>query len=335
MVTVHRVGSDSSGAVDSARTDAAGRYTVRYRRFGGDDAIYFAAAMYRSVAYFSAPLRGAHIVGDEGEITVYDTTSRPVELHVRGHHVVVGAARPDGMHDIVEVWELSNDTTVTVVGRDSLAAIWTTPLPRGATRFAGGSGDVSSGALSARGDTVLMSAAFGPGVKQVSYTYALPSSSFPLELPIDRRTSVLEVLVEDPMGQVTGAALAPTAAAAPQGRVFKRYLAQDVPAGERVLIRVSATTSVAARTNTLIAVAGVLVVSMVAALLLALRRNQADRVRLFDAPARREVLLASIAALDARHERADPEFSADAYAAERALLKSQLAAALAAEQRAP
>lgn len=335
MVTVHRVGSDSSGAVDSARTDAAGRYTIRYRRFSADDAIYFAAALYRGVAYFSAPLRGASVAGEEGEITVYDTTSRPVELHVRGHHIVVGAARPDGLHDMVEVWELSNDTTATVIGRDSLAAIWRAPLPRGATRFAGGPGDVSSGALSARGDTVMLSAAFGPGVKQISYTYALPSSSFPLDVPIDRRTSVLEVLVEDPMGQVTGATLAPTAAAVSQGRAFKRYLAQDVPAGERVRVQVAAATSAAARSYTLIAVAGVLVISMFGALLLALRRNQADRVRLFDAPARRDALLASIAALDARHERADPELSADAYAEERASLKAQLAAELAAERQAP
>src|SRR5260221_3866208 len=97
MVTVHRVGSDSSGAVDPARTDAAGRYTVRYRRFGGDDAVYFAAAMYRGVAYLSAPLRAAHIVGDESQITVYDTTSQPDETRMLLHYAMVNAARYQGL----------------------------------------------------------------------------------------------------------------------------------------------------------------------------------------------------------------------------------------------
>ncbi|MFL5604814.1 MAG: hypothetical protein ACJ8AD_00070, partial [Gemmatimonadaceae bacterium] len=36
-VTVHRVGPDTQGPLDSVRTDATGRYSVKYRRFGSDE----------------------------------------------------------------------------------------------------------------------------------------------------------------------------------------------------------------------------------------------------------------------------------------------------------
>ena len=67
MVTVHRVGPDSAGALDSARTDAGGRYRIRYRRFGSDEAVYFAAALHHGIAYFSSPLRGQRASADDAE----------------------------------------------------------------------------------------------------------------------------------------------------------------------------------------------------------------------------------------------------------------------------
>src|SRR5690242_17610366 len=102
---------------DSVRTDARGRYTVRYTRFGSEDALYFAAAVYNGIAYFTAPLRGERVEGDDAEITVFDTTSRPVTLTIQGHHIVVSAPNANGGREIVEVYELSNDTTATVVPR--------------------------------------------------------------------------------------------------------------------------------------------------------------------------------------------------------------------------
>ena len=210
MVTIHRVGNDSSGPVDSVRTDNAGQFTLRYRRFGADDAIYFAATVFRGIAYFSAPLKSLHASGEEGEISVFDTTTSPIELHVRGHHFVVSAPRPDGMRSIVEVWELSNDTTATLVARDSAAPVWTTALPSHATDFSGGEGDVSAASLVSRAGRVLLLAPFGPGVKQLSYSYSLPPRAFPLSLRTDKGTVVLEVLVEEPGAQVSGADLRAT-----------------------------------------------------------------------------------------------------------------------------
>ena len=69
MVTLHRVGSDSSGPIDSVRSDVTGRYAFRFRRFGAPEAVYFAAAVYRGIAYFGAPLTAARSEGEAAEIT--------------------------------------------------------------------------------------------------------------------------------------------------------------------------------------------------------------------------------------------------------------------------
>jgi hypothetical protein len=328
-VTLHRVGTDSSGPVDSVRTDAGGNYTIRYRRSLGDEAVYFAAAVYRGIAYFSTPIQRARVSGEEGAITVFDTTSKPVEFHVRGHHVVVSAPRPEGSRDIVEVWELSNDTTVTVIGKDTLSPVWSTPLPRGATNMRGGQGDVTPDAIVARGGRIVMLAPFGPGVKQVSYSYSMPSSSFPLSIAIDKPTSVLEVLVEEPLARVSGSTLRATDAATTSGRTFKRFLGQDASAGESVSITVPVT-SAATRTRVLVVLAGAIALIMAGALARTLMLRGAQVRPVVARPVHQtSSLVAAIADLDARHERGDPTLDADAYATERAALKATLAQALA------
>ncbi|MBC7673480.1 MAG: hypothetical protein H7247_13760 [Polaromonas sp.] len=332
MVTLHRVGTDSSGPVDSIRTGAAGHYALHYRRLGTDDAVYFAAAVYRGIAYFTTPLKSQRATGEEGEITVFDTTSRAVNLHVRGHHVVVSGPRPDGLRNIVEVWELSNDTTVTVVGRDSLTPVWTGILPGRAANFAAGEGDVSAGALVPRGDRVVLLAPFGPGVKQISYSYTLPPGVFPLTVALEAPTVVLEVLAEEPGAQVTGAGLRSMAAATTGGRTFKRFLAQDVPAGSQVRVTVPLTAE-GTRTKVLIGVAALIVVVMAGALARALvGRRVAAPGRVVPRERASESLIAAIAQLDAGMERGDTTLDAAAYPSHRAALKEQLAAALAAER---
>ena len=335
MVTVHRVGPDSAGALDSARTDAAGRYAIRYRRFGSDETVYFAAAMHHGIAYFSSPLRGARASADDAEITVFDTTSAPIRFTIQGHHVVVGAPKPDGGRDVVEVYELSNDTTVTAVGRDSLAPVWSAPIPRDATNFVAGQGDVSPVTLGRRGDRVTLVAAFGPGVKQLSYSYTLPPRAFPLTLTLERPTGVLEVLLEEPGAQVRAATLRSMGDATTQGRTFKRFLAQGAPEGATVRIDVP-TTSASTRTRVLAGLAMVIALAMLGTLARALRRRAPrGAVPSVAAPDSADSLAAAIAALDARRESGDATLEDARYASERAALKARLSAALAAESGTP
>jgi hypothetical protein len=333
-VTVHRVGSDSAGPLDSVRTDARGRYTVHYSRFGSEDALYFAAAVYRGIAYFTSPLRGPRTEGDDAEIAVFDTTTPPVTHTLLGHLLLVRAPYPTGAREVVEVYELSNDTTATLVAHD-LAPIWSAPLPSEATDFAPGQGDVAASALTRRGDRVELFAPFGPGIKQLSFSYSLKDGAFPLRMTLERQTGVLEVLLEEQAAQARGVSLRAQGSVSTQGRTFKRFLAQGAPAGETIRIDVP-TAAGATRVNVVIAVIVVIVLAMAAALWRALARR-VPRAPLptgasVDAPATPDSLVAAIAALDARHESADATLDESHYAAERAALKARLAAALAAQK---
>jgi hypothetical protein len=326
-VTIHRVGPDNSGPIDSMTTDASGRYHFRFQRSGSPDAVYFAASVYRGIAYFSAPLRAAKVSGDDAEIVVFDTTSQPVRFTVQGHHYVVGAPRPTGLRDIVEVYEISNDTVVTMVQRDTLTPVWSAPLPKGATGFTSAAGDVAASSIEQRGDRVVLLSPFGPGVKQLSFTYALAPRAFPLVISFDRLNSVLEVLLEEPGAQVRGKSLRAQGTATTQGRTFKRFLAQGVQPGEEIRIEVPSTTA-DARDSVVTALAIGLVLAMVGALAVAYRRGTGARAVVVsrDGP---DALVAAIAALDARREANDPALSPESYIAERAALKARLAAALA------
>jgi len=329
VVTIHRVGADSSGAIDSMRTDARGAYRFAYRRWGNPDAIYFVAAVYRGIAYFSSPIRGAIVRGDEAEIVVFDTTSSRVRFTVQGHHYVIGAPRPTGLRDIVEVYEISNDTVVTAIGRDSLSAVWSAPLPRGAKSFTPANSDVSASSLRANGRLVELVAPFAPGVKQLSWSYTLDARAFPLEITLDRPNALLEVLVEEPGAQVRAPSLRSQGTATTEGRTFKRFLAQNAPDGERIRIEVPSTAA-AARSTVLIALLVAASLAMVGALWVAYRRGTGVRPVLAAPPESVESLAAAIAALDARHDAHDPSLGADEYVAQRAALKSRLTAMLAA-----
>lgn len=326
MVTLHRVGTDHAGPVDSVRSDPDGRYRISYVRDGRGNAVWFAAVLYRGIAYFSAPLQLPRVTGDEAEIVVFDTTTHALPFSIQGHHVVVAAPGADGMRRVTEVYELSNDTTVTVMGRDSLAAVWSTALPSRATGFEGGQGDVSPVSLVARGGRAQMLAPFGPGIKQFSYSYSLPSSAFPLELVAERFTGVFEVLVEEPGANVLGASLRAQGNVTTQGRTFKRFLSQGTPQGESVRIDVPIVAS-DTRVRVLVGLGVAIALVMAGALWAALRRRGRG-APVAPARPRSEGLVAAIATLDERREAGDASLTTESYAAERASLKRALAAAL-------
>ena len=56
-VTLHRVGPDAAGPVDSMRTGADGRYAFRYRATGDTLAVYFVSTNRGGVNYFTPPVR--------------------------------------------------------------------------------------------------------------------------------------------------------------------------------------------------------------------------------------------------------------------------------------
>lgn len=231
MVTLHRVGSDRAGPLDSVRADGQGRYAFDYRRTGDESAIYFASALYGGIAYFTPPLHHAIVKGQEGEIAVFDTTSAHFPIGVRGHHIVVSAVDANATRSVTEVYELSNDTSLTKIARgsDPGGAVWVAALPAKASGFRVSQGDLPASGVAFANSRVAVYAPIAPGLAQLAFTYDMPADAFPLRIPIETPTQILEVLVEEEKGSVSGARLQEKDPVMLEHRSFRRFLADDVP----------------------------------------------------------------------------------------------------------
>jgi hypothetical protein len=339
MVTLHRISNASAGPVDSLPTDAAGRYRFSYEA-RDDGSVYVAAATFGNVAYFTTPTNQPTIAGIDGEITVYDTTSNPIPVRVRGRHVIVSAPAPSGLRTLVEVYEISNDTLVTRIAGGSDAATWRGLVPRLARSPRGGRGDVPEQAMRFREGVVEIFAPIAPGLRQVALSYELPPDAFPLSIPLGDSASVFEVLLEERSASAAGARLQPQESVTIEGRSFQRYLAQDVPGSAAVQVTVDAVqTARAFRGAAPFIVVGAAVAALCAlAVVSASRRGRpvavVGRAPSTPAPLREpneaEVLAHEIARLDATAEAAPADAPVRSeYESRRRELMARLTAALA------
>ena len=336
-VVLHRVGSDRAGPLDSMQTRANGGFAFRYRPSGDTSAVYFVSATYGGVAYFTSPFRGAIVTGDDAMLTVFDTTSHPVSIKTGGRHLIIGLPQEGGRRPIGEVYDLENDTTVTLVARDSTSPVWTTHLPASAVAFqVNSSGEVGAGALTRTGTVVNLFVPLSPGLRQVAFTYELPPSAFPLSIPVEKPTGVFEILIQEPTARVQAPSLREMAPVSTEGRTFRRFLAQDL--SESAVVRIDVPRVVGTeRERVYLGVAITMLAAMLMALIFAARRGAH---RPAAAPAARpesrsQALVREIASLDAAFERQGPvdDATAASYRDRRSALKSELAEALAAERR--
>jgi len=237
---LHRVGPDAAGPLDSMRTTANGTYSFRYRATGDSQAVYFVSTSRGGVSYFTPPVRERAVRGGLADLLVFDTTSAPIPISVRGRHLIVTA--PDSAtgqrRTLVEAFELSNDSSLTRVAAGSQGVTFDAALPPGVTAIVAGQGDVSSDAIIAVDGRMRVNAPLSPGLKQVTFSYELPASTDPIELLIESPTTVMEVLVEDANAQVSGAGLVAVDPVQIEGRAFRRFLAQDVAAAQTISISV-------------------------------------------------------------------------------------------------
>jgi hypothetical protein len=275
MVTLHRVGSDRAAPLDSIRADAQGRYAFDYRRTGDSSAIYFASAVYGGIAYFTPPLRDSTVTGEDAEIAVYDTTSTGIHIGVRGHHIVVSSVDANSQRSVTEVYELSNDSSVTMISRSSGSRdpVWSAIVPSTAKDFRVSQGDIPASSVAFRDAQVAVFAPIAPGLAQLVFTYTIPASAFPLSVPIQQPTQILEVLVEDEKGTVNGAKLKEQNPVTLERRSFRRFLADDVPENTVSVIDLPAVRRTTVDPRYLVALTLLIGGTMIATLARALKRR--------------------------------------------------------------
>jgi hypothetical protein len=172
----------------------------------------------------------------------------------------------------------------------------------------------------------------------LAFNYELPPESFPLSLPVEHRTGVFEIMLQEPTARIQGLgpSLRQMAPVNAEGRVFRRFLAQDLASSSVVTIDIPRV--VGANRQRVYAGVGVFILmAMLLALVFASRGSLprfARRRRVAPPPASR-ALLRSIATLDIEHERASTmdDAARAAYESKRAALKAELIDVLAAEKR--
>ncbi len=329
---LHRVGPDAAAPIDSMRLRGDGSYVFRYRARGDSTAVYFVSTTRGGVAYFTPPTRESVVRGGMADLTVFDTTTGPVRITVRARHLIVTApdsASISGLRTVIEVYELSNDSTVTRVAGADGAAVFEVPLPDGVTSVVGGQGDISPEAMKADAGRVRVYAPIAPGVKQFSFSYELPASQLHLAVHIETDVPVMEVLLEDPRGTAIGGEIVEVDPVQVDGRPFKRYLGENTKPPAVIEV-----TMPGAQDGTGSIRIALVVTAIGAAMLLGLgmtflrRGPQAFAKRRTTDP---ESLALEIAALDEAHARiAEPsEQQRGEHYLQRAQLKGRLSAALA------
>ena len=331
-VVVHGIGASGGRAVDSTRTGSDGSFRLMYDR-GDSTAQYFLSTVHHGIAYVSGVLP-ANAGADEATLSVFDTTSRPVPLVVRGRHILLFAPADEPRRRVAEIYELSNDGTVTRIARDGQPPIWSAGLPAGVEEFSSGPEMMSNEAIRLEQGRVAAYAPVAPGVKRIAFTYALPPEAFPVRFPIDHPTDVFEILIEDREAEVTGPGLEESAPSNIEGRVFRRFQARSVAAPAVVMVTVPRAPAAPRGTNVALvtAVAGI----AIGALVFALRRSRrrivlAPVVPAVPADSEADALAREIAALDASFEQRGAPTGAEraAYELERQRLKHRLAERLA------
>ena len=332
-VVLHRISREAQGPLDSARTDAAGRF--RFRFPADTTSLYIVTARYQGIEYFSNPLATNPARPDSAVVLQVFDTSSTQPVHTEARHIVIAKPADDGTRTVVELLVLNNPGDVTRVARDSLGSTWHALIPPQAVGFSAEDGDLSAGAVDRNMDSVLVLAPLAPGERQITIQYHLPPNAGRLEYRFDEADNGVNVLVEEPDATVTGGTLAQTdSVSVIQGRPF-RHFNGVVDSGDVVVVTVPTPFRLGAAW--LIAL-----VALVGAALLA------GTVRVFGRAAPTPAvgagsagesiddLLARLARLDDELDRL-PDDSAQrpALSAERHALKAQLAAALARRQAGP
>ncbi len=313
---LHEVTPAGGGPVDSARTDAAGRYALRA---AARDTLarYLVSVSYAGIANFTEPLRFPSVRSDTaGVLAVYDTSSVAPPIRLSQRHLVVREREADGSRRVIELWVLENAGRRTRVAPDTTRPVWQGLLPAGAIQFEVGESDMSDRAVFRHGDTVSVAAPVPPGERQLLVSYLMPRTMRELVIPFDQPVGRVNVMLEDTTATVEGPVTL-SGVEELERLLVRRYEGEKIAGGAVVVRFGQAPFSPAAYWWVPVLIAAL---AMAGSLVWWWRRTQAAPVAADDP----QVLAAQIAALDAAFTDVD----SDEYRRRRAELKDRLSRVL-------
>ena len=115
-------------------------------------------------------------------------------IRVRARHVVFSAPDSTRTRTVVEIFELSNDSSVPRVARGDSGVVWESVLLEGARDARIGQADFSPEAVRFADGRARLFAPFAPGLKQLSFSYTVPAADDDFSLLVASTADVVEVL---------------------------------------------------------------------------------------------------------------------------------------------
>ncbi len=328
-VVLHRVGRATQGPFDSVITGKDGRFAFSF--VPDSTASYLLSTRYASIAYFSPPLPIKAGRSDPAiKLLVFDTSST-ARLTTKSRTLVVSSPDALGARTVVDWFVVTNAGNTTRVGRDSLDPTWLALLPAGVRNAQVGDArvnQVSSEAVTFRGDTALVFAPLSPGDKELLFRYELAPAATRLAVLAPDADS-MDIFLEEPNATVGPDQWAVTAQTF-EGRQFRRFSHRTKLSGP-VAIRFPGLGIAPATLLPLLVAAFGIVLALFSWRLI--RPPAVARAGGSPSSARsRDALAAMVAELDRRFQGQEADLPAadwESYRAERARLIAELEAALA------
>jgi hypothetical protein len=318
-VVLHAVTVAEGGPVDSQRTDANGRFRLRLPAVD-TSANYLLSAQHQGIGYFSPAIDPDSLrAGDVPPLLVYDTASGGDALELAERHLLVRSPGSDGRRRVIELFVLANRGTTTRVVGESEAPVWQVTIPPDAEDVEIGASDLAGDAIEIGQGTLDVFAPVVPGEREVLIGYLVPAGRAEFSLTLDQPVTQLSVLLGDSSAMLEAPPLPLMSVEQLEGQPLRRYGGDAVSAGMDIRIRFG--NAPAPFPLQWIVVPFAVVVMAVG--FVVWRRRVAAPAPMPNDPTQ---LAARIAALDAEYRGRDDE----GYRQQRAALKAQLAAALAA-----
>jgi hypothetical protein len=226
-VTLHRVTSDTSGVLASARTDEIGGFSFRVPPADSTGfTVYFATADYLSVRYFGPPIHPGDSPSDY-LVEVRDTTSDPGGALRIARRDMVLVPHAGGGWEASEVVRLENAGPFAIVSAGGMPT-WEMDLPPGVEAFEAGAGDLSPGQVRRMGDRLLLMTPVIPGEREIFLRYRIPGGRS-AELTAGDAIDSINVFVQQPSPRVTIAPLRPVEILTVEGQRFLQLSAASLP----------------------------------------------------------------------------------------------------------
>ncbi len=269
-VVLHRVSTESQGALDSVRTRSGGEF--RFTTPRDTTGLYLVSARHGGIEFFSDPVRlPAQGNPDLVSLLVSDTSSsQPIAL--AGRYVVIGAPDAERRRTVVDLFVLNNPGVVARVAADTMTPTWSGLLPAGAAhRIPEVGSEISALAVRFAGDTVLVFAPLTPGQRQLLVEHTIPASQRELVLPLGPETVPVQIVTEEPGATIRGGDLTRAESQVVDGRPLERWTGTP-PGGTRV--QVAFPGPPASEGTVALGLAALVAAVLVAGTLVALRRRR-------------------------------------------------------------